>query len=157
MALESGRQLKSNVTKSLIKATFGIAVLSLFLKIGPSTYVNYLLFLGLAYACIGAYMYNKGYTTYTLGDTGISIKKRFGREMSVAYSNIQGLAYSQGMLARRFKCGTVYVELKKGRGTHRSFEGVSVMILKDVPDPIGLIKELEDLMSPFAAAAPVQA
>ncbi|MDG6920161.1 MAG: PH domain-containing protein [Nitrososphaerota archaeon] len=150
--MESERRLKSNVTKSLIKGTVALAALSVFLKIDANTLPGYLLFMGVSYALIGAYMYNKGYTTYTIGDTGISIKKRFGREQHVAYSNIQGFGYSQGMLARRFKCGSVFVELKQGKGSHRSPEGLGVVILKDVPDPIGLIKELEDLMGPYAAA-----
>ena len=152
--MEPERRLKSNVTKSLIKGTFAIAVLSVFLRINYRTFPSYLLFLGFAYAFIGVYMYNKEYTTYTLGDAGISIRKRFGKEIDIPYANIQGLAYSQGMLARRFKCGTVYVELKRGKGSHRSPEGLGVVILKDVPDPTGLIKELEDLMSPYGAAPP---
>jgi uncharacterized membrane protein YdbT with pleckstrin-like domain len=150
--LESDRKLKSNVTKSLIKGTAALAVLSVFLRIDPKTFDSYLLFLGASYALIGAYMYNKEYTTYTIGDEGISIRKRLGREQFVAYSNMQGFGYSQGMLARRFKCGTVFVELKQGKGSHKSPEGLGVVILKDVPDPQGLIEELEDLMGPYAAA-----
>ena len=42
--------LKPNVTKSFLKGTLGIAVLSIFLNINPSTYVDYAIFLGLSYS-----------------------------------------------------------------------------------------------------------
>lgn len=129
-----------------------MAALSLLLQINPSTYLNYVIFLGLSYSLIGAYMFNKGWTTYTIGDSGILVKRLYGGQISVAYDNIQGLGLSQGMLARRFGCGTVYIELKKGRGTHRSPGGYGVVTLKDIHDPHGVYEGLEDRMSPFGAS-----
>jgi hypothetical protein len=150
--LESEQKLRPNVTKSLVKGTIALAALSVFLQINPKTYLNYLIFLGLSYAIIGAYMFNKGWTTYTVGDSGVLVKRLYGGKIDVAYDNIQGLGVSQGMLAKRFGCGTVYVELKKGKGTHRSPGGYGVVAMKDIPDPHRVYEELEDRMSPFGAS-----
>ena len=144
--------LSPNVVKTLVKGTVAVALLSLFLEINLAHLENYVAFLAIAYGLIGAYMLNKGSNVYTLGDSGIRIKRLYGKQIVVDYDNVQGLAYSQGMLARRFKVGTVYVELKTGRGRHRSPEGRGVILLKDVPDPVNVMKELEDRMSPFAHA-----
>jgi hypothetical protein len=55
------------------------------------------------------------------------------------------------MLAKRFGCGTVYLELKSGKGSHRSLSGVPVFPLRDVKHPVELMKEISDRLSPMGA------
>jgi len=148
--LQTETVLRPNITKSLLKGTLALAALSLFLTINASTIVNYTIFLALSYALIAAYMVSKGSTAYTLADDGVRIRRLWRKEVFIDYKDIQGLGVSEGMLARRFKCGTVYLELKKGRGTHRSLAGVSVYPLRDVHDPQAVSEELSEKTGPFS-------
>jgi uncharacterized membrane protein YdbT with pleckstrin-like domain len=148
--LQTETVLKPNVTKSLLKGTLGLAILSLFLTISVSTLVNYFIFLAISYALIGAYMISKGSTAYTLGDDGVHIRRLWRKEVFIDYKDIQGLGVSEGMLARRFGCGTVYLELRKGRGTHRSLAGVGVYPLRDVHNPQAVSEELSERTGPFS-------
>lgn len=148
---QEAKRLRSNVRKSLIKGTILVAILTPFLQINPSTYVDFVTFLGLCYGLIGAYMVFKESTVYTLGEKGITIRRPMRREDFVPYDNIQELSIAQGTLARRFKCGSVYVALKKGKGTHTSSLGQGVFVLKDVPNPMEVYAEISEMTSPFAA------
>ncbi len=104
---------------------------------------NYVAFLGVAYGVMGVYVQNKGPGVYTLRASGPRIK-RFHDRVIVDYADVQGLAYSQGMLAKCFGEGTVYAELKRGRESRRSPQGLGVVVLKGVPNPTGVTKEIED-------------
>ncbi|MDG7011387.1 MAG: PH domain-containing protein [Nitrososphaerota archaeon] len=150
--MEPEKVLRANVAKSLVKATIAMAILTPFLELSWAHIPNYLLFLGAYYLFVGVYMLNKEGTEYRVGESGISIKRLWRKELTVTYGNIQGLGFSQGMLARRFKCGTVYIELKQGKGTHKSLAGVSVMQLRDLPDPTELMSQISDSLGPYAAA-----
>lgn len=150
--LQSSRTLRSNVTKTFLKGTIGLAIFSLFLEVGPSNFVKYLVFLGISYAILLVYMLLKKSTVYRIDDSGISIERPFRREIRVTYENIQGLSYAQGMLAKRFGCGTVYVELKTGKGTHRTLAGGAVLALRDVPRPVEVYNEITEMVGPFAPA-----
>ena len=148
---EEPKKLRSNVAKSLLKGTIAVAVLSAFLEINPSTYLNYIIFLGLCYAMIGAYMIFKGSTFYFIGETGITIRRLRRKQEIIPYNNIQELSYAQGTLAKRFGCGSVYIALKKGKGTHTSNMGQGVFVLKDVPGPLDVYNKISSMTSPFAA------
>jgi Bacterial PH domain len=147
--LQSAEVLRPNVIKSFIKGTLAILVLSFFLNINSSTFVNYLIFLGIAYTLIVGYMLFKWSNVYTIGEESIEAKRRFRSSVSVPYTNIGGLGYAQGMLAKRFKCGTVYLELKQGKGSHRSLGGVGVFPLRDVRNPVELMKDISDRLGPM--------
>jgi hypothetical protein len=147
--LQSEVKLRSNVTKSLIKGSVALGVLSIFLEINPSTFRNYLIFVAIYYSLLAAYMFSKESTVYTLDESGIRIKRPYRKEISVTYENVGNMSYAQGMLARRFKCGTVYVELKKGKGTHTATTGQGLYILKDVPNPVDVYQELLSRVGPF--------
>jgi len=136
------------VTKSFLKGTMAIAVLSIFLNVNPSTYGNYVIFLGITYAIIAGYMVLKGSTLYTIGEEGIEVRRRWRSSASVSYSNIGGLGYSQGMLAKRFHCGTIYLELKTGKGSLKSLSGVGVFPLRDVRNPVELMHEISNRLGP---------
>jgi uncharacterized membrane protein YdbT with pleckstrin-like domain len=147
--LQSELALRSNVTKSLIKGTIAIGVLSVFLEINPSTYGKYLIFVAIYYSLLAAYMFFKESTVYTIDESGIRIRRPFRKEIGVTFENVGNMSYAQGMLARRFRCGTVYVELKKGKGTHTATTGQGLYVLKDVPNPIDVYQELLDRVGLF--------
>jgi len=125
-----------------LKGTAAVLALSIFLEINPSTFRNYLIFLGIYYLLLFMYMLFKRSTEYRITETGISIRRLRRQEISANYENFENLSYAQGFLARRFRCGTIYVELKKGKGTHTATTGKSLYILRDVPNPIDLYSEL---------------
>jgi len=152
LPLQPERTLKSNVSKTLVKGTIGIAVFSLFLEVGPSNFVNYLIFLCISYAIVLVYMLSKRSTVYHIGGEGISVRRPFRKDIDVPFDHIQGLSYAQGMLAKRFGCGSVYIELKQGRGTHRALGGGAVLALKDVPRPVDVYADISDMVGPFAPA-----
>jgi uncharacterized membrane protein YdbT with pleckstrin-like domain len=141
--------LRSNVTKSLIKGTVAFAALSVFLQINPSTLRNYLIFVAIYYSLLATYMIFKESTVYTLDESGIRIKRPFRKEIAVTYEGVSDISYAQGMLARRFRCGTVYVELKRGKGTHTASTGAGLYILRDVPNPVNIYEELLSRVGPF--------
>lgn len=145
--------MKSNVTKTFVKGTIALAIFSLFLEVSLSNFVNYLVFLGVSYVILLVYMVFKRSTVYRIDDSGISVQRPFRMKIDVTYENVLGLSYVQGMLAKRFGCGTVYIELKRGRGTHRTMEGGAVLGLRDVPQPVELYNEIANMIGPFASAA----
>jgi hypothetical protein len=150
--LEPEKVLKPNVSKSLLKATLAMAVLTPFLTLNWSTLPSYILFLGVYYLMVGLYMLNKEATVYRFESSGIHVSRPWREETVIQYDNILGIGVGQGMLARRFHCGTLYVELKKGKGTHRSVAGVGVVPLKDIPDPERVYKEISDATGVFGAS-----
>jgi uncharacterized membrane protein YdbT with pleckstrin-like domain len=147
--LQTVTRLKPNVTKTLLKGTLAVALLSLLLRINTSTFANYLFFLGAYYILVGGYMIYKESTVYMLEPAGVRIKRPFGNETVVGYDNMQALGTSQGVLARRFDVGTVYIELKKGKGSHKSPGGLGVVTLKDVPHPLKVTEQISEMMNPY--------
>lgn len=148
--MQEQKELKSNVIKSLLKGTIAIAILTPFLQINPSTYLDYGIFLVITYGMIGAYMFFKRSTVYILDDTGIRIQRFLRKEIIVPYTNVSELSIAQGILAKRFKCGSIYLDLKKGSGTHRSLGGTGAVVLKDIPLPIEVYREISNYLGPFA-------
>jgi len=147
--LQSEKALRPNVSKTLLKGTIGLAVFSLFLDVGPANFANYLIFLALSYAILLAYMFLKRSSVYRIDGNGISVRRPFSRDFHVSYDNVQGLSYAQGVLAKRFGCGSVYIELKRGRGTHIRLGGGAVIALRDVPRPVEIYNEISSMTGPF--------
>jgi Bacterial PH domain len=149
--LQSEITLRSNSTKSLLKGTIAVAALSLFLEIQTHP-LSYILYLAITYFFIGLYMFYKESTVYRLDESGVTIKRLFRGDLQVAYENIGELGVSQGILAKRFGCGTLYLELKKGKGSHTSSTGRGVYALRDIPHPQDISREIADRIGPFAPA-----
>jgi PH (Pleckstrin Homology) domain-containing protein len=147
--LQSEITLRSNVTKSLLKGTVAIAAFSVFLEI-QSHFLSYLIFLAISYSSVGLYMIFKESTIYEMDESGITIKRPFRADLRVPFENVRELSVSQGILAKRFECGTLYIELKKGKGSHTSSTGRGVYVLKDIPHPQDVSREIADKVGPFA-------
>ena len=69
----------------------------------------------------------------------------------IPYLDIVGLSISQGVLAKRFKCGSVFLVLKNGRGNTRIMGGGTAEKLEDVRDSDALRKSVADRTSLFTA------
>ncbi|AWR96275.2 PH domain-containing protein [Acidianus sulfidivorans JP7] len=70
------------------------------------------------------YAFWKKIHTYIIDDEGITIKTPFSTKF-IKYSEIDDAFVSIGFLAKRFKCGSVYLILKSKK----------VEIIKDIPNP----------------------
>lgn len=137
------------VLKTFLKGLLLIAVFSLFLEINPSTYVNYLIFLALTIGSVAALSLVKRQTKFLVDDEGVQVKRLFQRKNTIMYRDILDLSVSQGMLARRFRCGTVYIILKAGRGSVKLLGGGIAERLEDIPDPNKVCDILSSRLSPF--------
>ncbi len=127
-----------------------LALFSLFLRINPSTYVNYLIFLALSYTVLAVYMYTKRSNVYTIADDAITAKRFRKKPIEIQYSNISEMTTAQGRLAKLFHCGTIYIELKEGKGAYRSLGGRSVQAMRDVQDPEKVRELVADKLGPYA-------
>jgi len=132
------------VLKTIFKGTIALAVFSLFLQVNAQTLVDFLSFVALYYVFLGAYVFQKRSSTYILGHDSIDMKSLFRAPRSVSYSDIESLAISQGILAKRFNCGTVYLNLiHKGGKIKVLGGGGSAEAIRDVTNPKRLLEELE--------------
>lgn len=131
---ETRLTLRPVVTKSFIKGVIAIAVFSLFLQVA-SNLLNYFIFLALSFGFLGLYMFIKHKSKFMIGEENIVIKRVFGKSNTVTYQNIYDMSVAQGMLAKRFKCGSVYMILKQGIGGATLMGGGTAERLDDVPNP----------------------
>jgi len=145
--------LRPVVSKTLIKGALAIGVLSLFLNIA-SNLVNYFIFLALSFGAVGIFMLFKHQSTYLLGDDAIMIKRRIGKSNTISYRDILDMSISQGMLARRFKCGSVYMVLKHGIGGQKMLGGGTAERLYDIPNPNYIYDLISSKLGPFSDHTP---
>jgi hypothetical protein len=131
------------VLKTIFKGTIALAVFSLFLQVNAQTLVDFISFVALYYVFLGAYVFQKKSNTYILGQNGLEMRSLFRAPRSVSYSDIESLAISQGILAKRFNCGTVYLNLTHKGGKIKVLGGGSAEAIRDVPNPKSLSEEIE--------------
>ncbi len=131
------------ILKSIFKGTIALAVFSLFLQINAQTLLDYLSFVALFYVLLGAYVFQKRSTAYTLGQEVIEMKSLFRAPRYVSYADIENLSISQGILAKRFNCGTVYLNLTHKGGKVKILGGGSAEAIRDVGNPKAMLEEIE--------------
>jgi hypothetical protein len=131
------------ILKSIFKGTIALAVFSLFLQINAQTLLDYLSFVALFYVLLGAYVLQKRSSTYFLGQEGIEMKSLLRAPRNVSYSDIESLSISQGILAKRFNCGTVYLNLTHKGGKIKVLGGGSAEAIRDIQNPKALLQEIE--------------
>jgi uncharacterized membrane protein YdbT with pleckstrin-like domain len=141
--------LRPQVTKSFIKGAIAIGVFSIFLNV-ETEFLNYLIFLAIAFGSLGIYMWIKHEATFALGEDSIQIKRKIGKARSIDYTDIYDISISQGILAKRFDCGSVYVILKKGRGSVTMMGGGTAERLEDVPNPNYIFDLISSRLGPFS-------
>jgi len=144
-----GGPFRPVVLKTFLKGAIAVAVLSVFLEINPKTYVNYLIFLAITLGTAAALSMVKRQTRFRIDDEGIHVKRMFQKPSVVKYDNIYDVSLSQGMLARRFNCGTVFLILKAGRGSVRLMGGGTAEKLEDVRNPDGVLDLVSSKLGPF--------
>jgi len=140
------------IVKSILKGSIALVVFSLFLQTDPETLIDYISFVVLFYLLLGAYVYQKRSSTYVLGQAGIESKSLFRAPRDVKYADIDSLSLSQGILAKRFHCGTIYLNLKHGAGKIKILGGGSAEAIRDVPNPEKVIAEIEEKIGPSHGA-----
>lgn len=116
--------IKPVIMKTLIKGTIVLVIFSLFLDIVPSKIINYVIFVILWYILLGAYILWKRTHKYCINENHIIIRELI-KVRSIKTSEIIDCFISQGILAKRFNCGSIYLVLKGNR----------VIIIRDIPQP----------------------
>jgi len=154
--------LRPVVSKTFLKGIIGLAAFSVLMQLSLANLVNYLIFLALSLGVLGGYMWYKRSSSYEVGDDFLVVKRPmrflepiFGRrarqpEMTLSYDDIVDIAVSQGFLARRFGCGSVYLILKHGGGSLRLMGGGTAERLQDVKNPNFVYKYMLDRLGPFS-------
>ncbi|ADN50762.1 PH domain-containing protein [Vulcanisaeta distributa] len=112
------------VRKTVIKGTIVLAIFSLFLEITPSRIINYIIFVILWYVLLSIYILWKQRHEYCIEDKLITIRGLTGVR-TVDLRQVVDCFISQGILAKHFNCGSIYLVLQNGK----------VIIIRDIPQP----------------------
>ncbi|GAB6944166.1 PH domain-containing protein [Vulcanisaeta sp. JCM 14467] len=118
------RCVRPVIKKTIIKGTIILAVFSLFLEISPSKIINYIIFIVLWYVMLSMYMLWKRVHEYCIESNSIKVRGFTGIK-TIDLGQVIDCFVSQGILARRFNCGSIYLILRNGK----------VIIMRDVPQP----------------------
>lgn len=142
--------LRPTITKTVLKGVIAIAIFSVFLQLSWANLVHYLIFLGIYAVFLLAFVLLKKGNRFELGDETISVKRVLRSANSVRYQDILDISVAQGMLARRFRCGTVFLILKGGRGSVKLLGGGIAEQLEDVPNPERVYNFITSKLSPYS-------
>ena len=145
-------RLRPKVAKTFLKGLIAIGVFSIFLQINPANFVHYLIFLAITVGMLLVAVGVKYGTKIEISEDGLTVKRLFRAVDSVRYQDILDISVSQGVLAKRFDCGTVYIILKAGRGSVRLMGGGVAEQLEDVPKPNYVSDLLSSRLGPFAGS-----
>lgn len=148
--LEGRLILRPTIAKTFLKGVIGIAVFSVFLQLNWANLVHYLIFLGISLGLLLAFVLLKRSSTFQLGDESLVVKRLFRAANSISYQDVLDISVAQGMLARRFHCGTVFLLLKSGRGGARAMGGGVAELLEDVPHPDRVYELIASRLSPYS-------
>ena len=143
--------LRPKVAKTFLKGVIAVAAFSIFLQLSWANLVHYLIFLSIYLSFLLALIVLKKGSKFELGDESICVKRVLRAANPVRYQDIVDISISQGMLARRFSCGTVFLVLKGGRGSVRMLGGGIAEQLEDVPYPERVRDYITSKLSPFSA------
>jgi hypothetical protein len=142
--------VRPSVTKTFFKGLIAIGVFSLFLEVNLSNLFNYFIFLGISIGLVLCYMGAKWSARYVIGRGGVSISPLMRAEKTIAYSEIEGITVSQGFLAKRFHCGSIYLQLSaRKKGSYISLTGATAETLRDVKNPNELYERIVAAMNPY--------
>ncbi len=153
--------LRPVVTKTFVKGLIGLGAFSALMQLSLANLVNYLIFLGLSMGVLAAYMYYKRSSSFEVGDDSIVVRRptrliasllrgRLAKnELTVPYDDIVDVSVAQGILAKRFGCGSVYLILKRGEGSLHLLGGGTAERLQDKPNPYLVCKYMVDRLGPY--------
>jgi uncharacterized membrane protein YdbT with pleckstrin-like domain len=146
-------RLRPKVAKTFLKGLIAIGVFSIFLQVTPATFVHYLIFLAISIGLLLVVVAIKYATKIEIAEDGLTVKRPFRAVDSVRYQDILDISVSQGVLAKRFDCGTVFMILKSGRGSVRLMGGGVGEQLEDVPKPNYVCDLLTAKLGPFGESS----
>jgi uncharacterized membrane protein YdbT with pleckstrin-like domain len=147
---ELSRTLRPVFKKTFVKGVIALALFSLLLEVNASNLVNYLIFLAVSLALIAGYAGYKHATVYTIDEEGITLQPPLHRPPKrVEFSNVLDISVSQGFLAKRFGCGSVYLVLKKGRGGYALLGGGFAEALRDIPQPEQVREHISEMLGAY--------
>lgn len=135
--------------KTLVKGIIAVGLFSLLLDINASNILNYLIFLAASLCAVAGYAAYKHATVYTIDDGGVTLKSPLRQKTRrIEFSDIADITLSQGFLAKRFGCGSVFLVLKKGRGSYAIVGGGYAEALRDVPNPQAVYELISNMLGP---------
>lgn len=141
--------IRPTVAKTFVKGLIAIGLFSVFLQVNSSNLLNYFIFVLISIVLVLGYMGTKWSAKYSIGTTALSVAPLFRAEKIIPYSEIEGLSVSQGILAKRFRCGSIYVQLaRKRKGSYVSFAGGMAETLRDVKNPTEVYERIVSAMNP---------
>jgi len=143
--------LRPTIVKTFLKGVIAIAAFSVVLQLSWANAVHYLIFLGIYFSFLLGFVLLRNRSSFELADETIEIKRLFRSASSVRYRDIIDISVSQGMLARRFNCGTVFLILKGGGGSIKLLGGGAGEALEEVPDPQRVCEIITAKISPFSS------
>ena len=141
--------LRPTVRKTFVKGLIAIGIFSIFLEVNVSNLTNYLIFVTISIILVLGYMGIKHSSRYVIGVGGISISPFFRAQKTIPYSEIVEMSIAQGFLAKRFSCGTIFLQLGSRRGSYISFGGGAAEVLRDVDDPKAVYDRISSNLSPY--------
>jgi len=127
--------IRPSVAKTITKGAIAIVVFSLFLEVTPAKLLNFLIFIAISMVFVLAYACVKKTNEYVLTEKNITLRSLLHGEKVINYSDITGLSISQGILAKRFGCGTIFIDVRTKPGAYAVVGGGMAEALRDVKDP----------------------
>jgi uncharacterized membrane protein YdbT with pleckstrin-like domain len=146
--IENELVLRPTVRKTLVKGLIAIALFSILLQIRASNLANYMIFVLISFTLAAAYAAMKRSNRYIVSEEGITIKTLFRAPRVISYSDIADLSLSQGTLAKRFNCGSVFI-LLKGHPDLILMNRNSVTVLRDVENPSRVFDTIASRLGPM--------
>jgi hypothetical protein len=140
--------LRPQVKKTLIKGVIPLVILTPFLSIAQNL-ANYFIFVALWFGAVGLYMAVKHGSKFLIGDENIVVKRVLGKSRSISYRDIVDLSVSEGILARRFGCGSIYLILKEGKGGVNIMGGGTAERLEDILEPNYIYDLISSKLGPY--------
>lgn len=146
--------LRPVVSKTFVKGVIGVALFSIFMQLSIANLLNYLIFLGLSLGVLGLYMYYKRSSTFEVGDDSITVhrfaRRKGSKDFVVPYNSVVDVSVAQGVLAKRFNCGSIYLILKDDSGSTRLMGGGTAERMADVRCPNYVLQYVTDRLGPYS-------
>ena len=129
--------LRPTITKTFVKGGIAIAIFSVFLQVTPSKLLNFAIFVAISLLMVAVYASLKRTNEYVLTDESITMRSFLRAEKVINYSDlsISDLSISQGILAKKFHCGTIFINVRTKSATYVAFGGGMAEALRDVKNP----------------------
>lgn len=141
--------VRPSVTKTIAKGGIAIVVFSIFLNVTPAKLLNFVIFVAISLLMVAVYASLKKANEYVLTDKGITLRSLLRAEKVINYSDILDLSISQGILARRFDCGTIFIFVRTKVGAYAASRGGMAEALRDVKRPSEVFDAISSHMQPI--------